>query len=88
MINKQDFLKTIYDNDAMKAAMSQLKTKSELESTKAIVEEVLGEFYDHVFSIASYAQINAEDIKKAVIEKDKNVIMDNSSKSTDDEQKD
>lgn len=75
-MNKQEFLRTVYENEAIKKAMSQLKKDSERQATEAAINEMLGIFYDRVTSVATFAQNNLNDIKNAVSEIDTDVITD------------
>jgi len=87
MVNKQEFLKVIYENPAVKSAMSQIKTKSEFDLTTKAIEEVIGSFYEQFVSVLTHVQNNSEELNKLVIEKDSNLIIDSNNKSSDGEQK-
>lgn len=58
----------------MKQAMRQFKTKKELEDTKAVIDEVIGVFFDRFTSVASTIQNNSDQIKKLVTEEGDELI--------------
>ena len=76
LINKKEFLSKIYESVAMQRAMQQLKSKKELESTKAIIDEVIGNFFDNFLDVASYVEKNSEELKKVVGEEETSLITD------------
>lgn len=87
-MNKQEFLKLVYENAITKNAFEQLKSQSEAVATRAAIDDVIGNFYDRVSSIMVYAQNNMEEINKIENEKGSDLINNKDSNgSTDDGQK-
>lgn len=87
-MNKQEFLKLVYENSITKTAFEQLKSQAEGDATRAAIDDVIGNFYDRVSSVMVYAQNNMEEINKIENEKGSDLINNKDSNgSTDDEQK-
>jgi len=74
IINKQEFFKLLYENEALKSAMKQIKNDKELRTTKAAIEEIVGQFYDGIMSTVSTIQKDPEAFKKAVTEHESSLI--------------
>jgi len=74
MINKQDFLKTLYSNEAIKIAFEQVKTDKEVRQIKACVDEIIGKFYDSVVEAYAPIQKNPEIFKNMATNEESSLI--------------
>ena len=74
IVNKQEFFKLLYENDALKVAIGQVKSEKELRTTKAAIEEIIGQFYDGIMNTAATIQKDPEAFKKAVTEHESGLI--------------
>lgn len=85
IVNKQEFFKLLYENEALKSAMKQIKTEKEMRTTKAAIEEIVGQFYDGIMGAVTTVQKDPEAFKKAVIEHESGLINEeDSAKKTED----
>jgi len=74
MINKEDFLKMVHGNDAVKTAVLQLKTQKEQNQIRACIDEVIGKLYDGIVSVYVPVQNNTDVIKKMAEEESSELI--------------
>lgn len=85
IVNKQEFFKLLYENEALKSAMKQVKTEKEMRTTKAAIEEIVGQFYDSIMSTVTAVQKDPASFKKAVTEHETGLINEEDSvKKTED----
>lgn len=74
IVNKQEFFKLLYENEALKEAMKQIKSEKEMRTSKAAIEEIIGQFYDSIVSTVTTVQKDPEAFKKAVTEHESDLI--------------
>ena len=77
--NKQEFLKMVYEQAAVKDLFSQIKSSKEERTNKAAVDELVGNFYESVLSIVSEVQKDPEGFKKSVSEFEDDLIKEEGS---------
>ena len=74
MINKEEFLKSLYSHEAMKSAFGQVKSSKETNQIKACIDEVIGKFYDSVAAAYAPVQKNPDMFKNVVTEEESSLI--------------
>jgi len=74
MIKKEEFLKMVQQNTAVKTALLQLKTQKEQNQMSACIDEVVGYLYDGIIGVYVPVQNNANTIKKMAEEESSELI--------------
>ena len=74
MDNKEEFLKKLYANEAMQAALNQVESSKESNQIKACINEVVGKFYDSITAAYAPIQKNPDIFKNMVTEEESSLI--------------
>lgn len=74
MDNKEEFLKKLYANEAMQAALNQVESSKESNQIKACIDEVVGKFYDSITAAYAPIQKNPDIFKNMVTEEESSLI--------------